>query len=159
QVVALTVREHLHRTAGLQADAGRCASLKYVELLDICDFNANDWRIEMRVITNVEPLALYVPTVPLMVGVLSDFYVGARVGKDLTGVEMLGCARCADLAKAELSANGLFALLPLEELQPFEALPEQLHKTRAFDASQEHAFKVWQARADRIMRAVSEVLA
>ena len=94
-----------------------------------------------------------------MVGVLSDFYVGARVEKDLTGVEILGCARCADLAKAELSANGLFAMLPLEELQPFETLPEQLQKARAFDPSQEHAFEVWQARADRIMRAVSEVLA
>jgi hypothetical protein len=158
QVVALAVREHLHRTAGLQADTGRCASLKYIELLDICDFNANDWRVEMRVITHVECLALYVPTMPLMVGVLSDFYVGARVEKDLTGAEMLGYARCPDLAEAELSANGLFALLPLEELQPFEALPEQLQKTRAFDARQEHAFEVWQARADRIMRAVSEVL-
>ena len=72
---------------------------------------------------------------------------------------MLGCARSADLAEAELSANGLFAILPLEELQPFEALPEQLKKARAFDASQEHAFEVSQARADRIMRAVSEVLA
>ena len=51
QVVALAVREYLHRTAGLQTDAGRSASLKYVELLDICDFNANDWRVEMRVVT------------------------------------------------------------------------------------------------------------
>jgi hypothetical protein len=94
-----------------------------------------------------------------MVGVLSDFYVSAWVEKDLTGAEMLGYARCADFAEAELSANGLFAMLPLEELQPFETLPEQLQKARAFDTSQEHAFEVWQARADRIMRAVSEVLA
>src|SRR5215470_3979209 len=159
QVVALAVREYLHRTAGLHTGAGRSAALRYVELLDICDFNINDWRVEMRVVTNVERLALYVPTVPLMVGVLSDFYVGARVEKDLTGAEILGCACCADLAEAELSANGLFAMLPLEELQPFETLPEQLQKARRFDASQAHAFEVWQARADRIMRAVSEVLA
>src|SRR2546426_982425 len=139
QVVALAVREYLHRTAGLSTDAGRSAALKYVELLDICDFNANDWQVELRVVTNVERLALYVPTVPLMVGVLADFYVSARVEKDLTGAEMLGCARSADLAEAELSANGLFAMLPLEELQPFETLPEQLQKTRAFDPSQAHA--------------------
>src|SRR5882762_4001365 len=159
QVVALAVREYLHWTARLPTDTGRSASLKYVELLDICDFKVNDWRVEMRAVTNVERLALYVPTLPLMVGVLSDFYVSARVEKDLTGAEMLGCARGADLAEAELSANGLFAMLPLEELQPFEALPEQLKKARAFDASQEHAFEVWQARADRIVRAVSAVLA
>src|SRR5207237_1576874 len=159
QVVALAVREYLHRTAGLQTDAGRSASLKYVELLDICDFNARNWRVEMRVVTHVERLALYVPTVPLMVGVLADFYVGARVEKDLTGAELMGYARCTDLAEAELSANGLFAILPLEELQPFEALPAQLKKSHAFDASQEHAFEAWQARADRIMRGVSEVLA
>ena len=110
QVVALAVREYLHRTAGLHTDASRSASLKYVELLDICDFNVNGWRVEMRAVTNVERLALYVPTVPLMVGVLSDFYVSARVEKDLTGAEMLGCARYADLAEAELSTNGLFEI-------------------------------------------------
>src|SRR5215813_5010819 len=148
QVVTLAVREYLYRTAGLQTGAGRSTVLKYVELLDICDFNANDWRVEMRVVTDVERLALYVPTVPLMVGALSDFYVGARVEKDLTGAEMLGCARSADLAEAELSANGLFAMLPLEELQPFETLPEQLQRARAFDPSQEYVFEVWQARAD-----------
>jgi hypothetical protein len=113
----------------------------------------------MRVVTNVERLVLYVPTVPLMVGVLSDFYVNARVEKDLTGAEVLGRACCADLAAAELSANGLFATLPLEELQPFEVLPEQLQQARPFDARQEHAFEAWQARADRIVRGVSEVLA
>src|SRR4029434_5064773 len=78
QVVTLAVREYLHRTAGLQTGAGRAAVLKYVELLDICDFNTNDWRVEMRVVTNVEPLALYVPTVPLMVGRSKE----RRVGKE-----------------------------------------------------------------------------
>ena len=79
QAVALAVREYLHRTTDLQTDTGCSASLKYIELLDICDFNASDWRVEMRIVTHVERLALYVPTVPLMVGVLSDFYVGAQV--------------------------------------------------------------------------------
>src|SRR5215510_11707022 len=147
QVVALAVREYLHRTAGIQTGAGRSAALKYAELLDICDFNASDWRVEMRVVTHVERLALYVPTVPLMVGVLADFYVGAQVEKDLTGVEILGYARCADLDAAELSANGLFAILPLEELQPFEVLSAQLQKARAVDAGQDHVFEVWQGRA------------
>jgi hypothetical protein len=41
-VVALAVREYLQRTTGLHTDAGRSASLRYVELLDICDFNASD---------------------------------------------------------------------------------------------------------------------
>src|SRR5919197_1597617 len=81
QVVMLAVREYLHRTAGLQTGAGRSAVLRYIELLDICDFNTNGWRVEMRVVTDVERLALYVPTMPLMVGVLSDFYIGARVEK------------------------------------------------------------------------------
>src|SRR4051794_11904971 len=116
QVVMLAVIEYLHRTVELRTDAGCSASLQYVELLDICDFNASNWRVEMRVVTHVERLALYVPTVPLMVGVLADFYVGARVEKDLTSAEILGYARGADLAEAELSANGLFAILPLEEL-------------------------------------------
>jgi hypothetical protein len=159
QIVALAAREYLHRIEGLQTGAGRSAALKYVELLDICDFNVNNWRVEMRVVTNVEQLALYVPTVPLMVGVLADVYVSARIDKDLTGAEMLGWARCADLAAAELSANGLFATLPPEELQPFEVLPEQLQQARPFDVRQEHAFEAWQTRADRIVRGVSEVLA
>jgi hypothetical protein len=33
QVVALAVREYLHRTGGLQTGAGRAAALRYVELL------------------------------------------------------------------------------------------------------------------------------
>ena len=56
QVVALAVREYLHRTAGIQTGSGRSATLKYVELLDICDFNASDWRVEMRVVTHVEQI-------------------------------------------------------------------------------------------------------
>jgi hypothetical protein len=150
QAVALAVREYLHQTAGLQTGAGRSATLKYVELLDICDFNVNDWRVEMRAVTHVEPWSLYIPAVPLMVGVLPDFYIGARVEQALTGAEMLGWAHAADLAEAELSANGLFAMLPLQELQSFETLPEQLQKTRTFDPSQTHAFEVWQTRADRM---------
>jgi hypothetical protein len=158
QAVALAVSEHLQRTAGLHTDAGRSASLRYAELLDICDYQANGWRVEMRSVTHVERQALYVPTMPLMVGVLADFYVGVQVDKDLIGAEMLGWARGADLAGAELSPNGLFASLPLEELQPFAVLPEQLRQARPLDARQEHAFEAWQARAERIMRGVREVL-
>src|SRR2546430_17273747 len=88
QVVTLAVREYLHRTAGLHTDAGRSASLKYVELLDICDFNASNWRGEMRVVTHVERLAPFLPTVPLMVGGPADFFVGARGEKGLHGARV-----------------------------------------------------------------------
>src|SRR5262245_19625750 len=76
QGVALTVREHLRRTTGLHTRAGRSASLQYVDLLDVCDFTANHWRVEVRTITHTDQLALYVPTVPLIVRVLARIYAG-----------------------------------------------------------------------------------
>jgi hypothetical protein len=58
-VAALAVREYLHRTAGTKTTLA-ALPLKYVELLDIST-STGDWRVEMRVVTHVERLALYVP--------------------------------------------------------------------------------------------------
>ena len=156
---ALALREGLERRFNLTTADGRSSQLNYVELLDICDFLAGNWRIETRAMMAVEREALYMPTMPLMVGVLSDFYVCAQVDKDLVGVEVLGFARRADLAEADLSANGLFAILPLEELQSFDLLPAALKETRDFDSTQTRMFEEWQERAERIIRGFNEVLA
>src|SRR2546430_7973253 len=68
---ALALREHLHGTAPHKTEDGRSSLLKYVELLDICDFRVGNRQIEVRAMTTVERMALYVPTMPMMVGVLS----------------------------------------------------------------------------------------
>src|SRR5215216_3848598 len=90
QSVALAVRSYLEETASFNTEDGRSAGLKFLELLDVCDFKVNDWLLEVRVVTNVKEPALYVPTMPLMVGVLSDFYLCAQVDINLTGVEIIG---------------------------------------------------------------------
>ena len=93
-----------------------------------------------------------------MVGLLADFYLGAEIDRDLAEVTILGFANRADLAAADLSANGLFALLPAEELRPFDQLPELLRGDRVGDQAELRLFDEWQARAERIVKGVSEVL-
>src|SRR5215471_20272681 len=58
-----------------------------------------------------------------------------------------------------ISASALSTAVELARQCSTTTVRERLQKARAFDTSQEYAFEVWQARADRIMRAVSEVLA
>src|SRR5687768_17105565 len=65
QTAALAFRQHLNKH-GLHAHDGRSASPQFVDLLDICDFTANNWSIEVRTVTTVEKPGLYVPTMPLM---------------------------------------------------------------------------------------------
>ncbi|HEV7858772.1 MAG TPA: DUF1822 family protein [Pyrinomonadaceae bacterium] len=158
QSVALAIRSHLEAAAALNTNNGRSAGQKFLELLDVCDFKVNDWQLEVRVITNVKEIALYVPTMPLMVGVLSDFYLCAQVDTDLTSVEVIGYAPRGALAGADLSANGLLALLPPDELESFETLPEALKRQREIDANEIHLFDEWQTRADRIVRGLSHLL-
>jgi superfamily II DNA or RNA helicase len=158
QTVALAVRSYLEETASLNTEEGRSSGLKFLELLDVCDFKVNDWQLEVRVLTNVKEPALYVPTMPLMVGVLSDFYLCAQVDTNLTGVEIVGYAPRGALAQADLSANGLMAVLPADELEPFEILPEALRARREMDPDEIRLFDEWQARADRIVRGLSHLL-
>ena len=83
QSVALAIRAHLESTAPLETDDGRSTSPRFVDLLDISDFTAGRRYVEVRSVAGAQQPALYVPTMPLMVGVLSDFYVAAQVDPDL----------------------------------------------------------------------------
>src|SRR6266536_612857 len=158
QSVALAMRDYVGRAFHLPTEDGRSNSLRFVELLDICDFQANGWFIDVRINTSLEEDVIHVPTTPLMVGVLSDFYVCARVSPTLTSAEILGYASREDLAEADLTENGLFASLPIEELRTFETLPQQLKQDRPFDPEQLRAFERWQERADLIIKGVSNYL-
>ncbi len=159
QTAAWAVRDYLSRELNLVISDGRSAQPKFIELLDVCDFAAGLWLVEMRAALASEQAVLNVPTMPLMVGVLSDFYLCAEVDRNLTGVALAGITRRSDLAGAELSPNGLFALLPAEELLPIERLPELLREARPVDEARLRLFDEWQARAARIIKGVSEVLA
>src|SRR5262245_49756266 len=82
QSAALALRDHLRGSFGIETIDGRSGATRFVELLDLCDFGAGNWRIELRAMMTVERQALYVPTMPLMVGVLSDFYVCSQIDKE-----------------------------------------------------------------------------
>lgn len=159
QAVALALRDHIEQAFQVTTEAGRSGESKYVDLLDVCDFKVNNWRVEVRTLTKVKELALYVPTTPLMVGILSDFYLCAQVDPSLTRAEVLGYAARQDLSEADLSANGLFAILPVEELRPFESLVEVVKERQDFSRDELRVFDQWQARADRIVRGLQDVLA
>jgi len=159
QAAALALRDFLNREFKCATANGRSSELKFVELLDVCDFSAGDWRVEMRAALATEQRMLRAPTMPLMVGLMADFYLGAEIDRDLADVTILGFANRADLAAADLSANGLFAMLPAEDLRPFDQLPELLKEDRAVDQAELRLFDEWQARAGRIIKGVSEVLA
>src|SRR5262245_57283782 len=112
----------------------------------------------MRVALATEQSALRAPAMPLMVGLLADFYLGAEIDRDLAEVTILGFAIRSDLAAADLSANGLFTLLPVEDLRPFDQLPELVRGDRPGDQAELRLYDEWQARAERIIKGVSEVL-
>lgn len=158
RAVALSLREYLRAMLGIESAEGRSGLLKYVELLDVCDFKVGEWSIEVRPTTNIGRAALYVPTVPLMVGVISDFYVAAQVDFSLSHTQILGYATRSELSEAELTANGLFALLSHDQLRPFETLPDELKRDSNFNTNSLRVFDEWRARAERIMRGVQDVL-
>lgn len=158
QAAALTVREYLSESAGLKTGDGRYCSTKYVDLLDVCDFRVGNWYVEVRAVTVVDRIALFVPAMPLMVGLLSDFYVCARMDESLGSIDIFGYAARADLAKADLSANRLFAILPLERLRPSKLLAAALKEERAVDSGQSGMFEEWQIRIDRVVTGLRERL-
>src|SRR5882672_10384178 len=92
QAVTLAIRDLIEVKTQLATEPGRSAESKYVDLLDICDFKINNWHLEVRVITKVTELALYVPTMPLMVGILSNCYLCVQVDQTLSQAEILGYA-------------------------------------------------------------------
>jgi SNF2 family DNA or RNA helicase len=157
--VALGLRKHLLDSYGLRSDDGRSGSPDFAELLDVCDFECGGRRVEVRAITDTDRPPLYVPTMPLMVGVVSDVYVCAKVGTDLKAASLYGYARSEDLAAAELSGNGLMALVSVDDLRPVEDLAGELSGAYHSDPQRSKLFEQWQLRAERIMRLVHDVLA
>jgi SNF2 family DNA or RNA helicase len=158
QAVALSIRDYLERNPKLVTQPGRSAESKYSDLLDICDFKVSNSYLEIRVIANVKEPALYVPTMPLMVGLLSDFYVCVQVDQTLTKAEILGYATREDLAQADLSGNALFAILPVDELRAFESLIEMLLQQTLPNVEDLPVYDEWQARAERVVRALQNAL-
>lgn len=167
QAVSAAVQESFKQVTNLEIRHGRSSSLKYLEILDICDFKIEDWYFEIRTITtNVEQPALYVPTMPLMVGVFSDFYLCVQVEPSLTKATIFGYATLADLAEADLTANGLFATLPVEELKPFSDLLSNFSDTSkdvmpAIKANQSElteVFEQWQQRAEYVIEKLNGFL-
>ena len=158
RAVSLAVMNYLEREFALKNEDGRSANLKFVELLDLADFRIGGRYVEVRAITQRVDPALYVPTMPVMVGLLADYYLAARVANSFNEAELFGFAGRAEMAEAELSANGLFAILPLELLRPLSELPDALKEPSHLDPQQKRMFDDWQARADRILVKAGEML-
>ena len=49
QAAALAARDYLSHDFKCATSDGRSSELKFVELLDVCDFMVGAWRVEMRV--------------------------------------------------------------------------------------------------------------
>ncbi|MGH9769797.1 MAG: DUF1822 family protein, partial [Blastocatellia bacterium] len=158
RAVSLAVRNYLEREFALKSEEGRSANLKFVELLDLADFRIGGRYVEVRAITQRVDPALYVPTMPVMVGLLADYYLAARVANSFNEAELFGFAGRAEMAEAELSPNGLFAILPIELLRPLSELPDALKEPSHLDPRQKSMFEEWQARADRILVKAGEML-
>lgn len=157
RAVSLALKGNL-QTAGIYPERGRADDLKYVELLDTNDFKANGFTVDVRVVSANQEPALYVPTMPLMVGLIADFYVIAQVDARLTEARFFGFAERSQLAEAELSANGLIAVLPVEDLQPIESLPAALSERRAVNDDRLRVYEEWRARAERIIAGVRSLI-
>lgn len=158
QTVALALREKLRRDWALETEDGRSAVVAFVELLDLCDFRIGGRVVEVRVMTVSPSSALYVPTMPLMVGVPADYYICASVDDGLNRAGVFGFAHRADLAEAELTANGLFAVLELDQLRPFGDLARSIADDPAPSPAQVEFYEEWRIRAERIVGCMGEVL-
>jgi hypothetical protein len=157
RAVGLALADWLEQS-GVPTSDGRASELKYLDLLDICDFNVGGWTIEVRAQTHTEEPALYVPTMPLIVGVLSDYYVCAQVDTSLAYFDVLGFATRAELSEAELSNNGLFLLQPIDDLHPLSELKNRLSAPRPVDPDRDRLYTEWRDRAERVMRGLGGLL-
>lgn len=126
--VTLAIREHLGEYYGVGTGEGRSALAEFAEFLDLADFMAGRWRVEVRLVSETGPQQLLVPTVPIMVGAISDIYLVASVDRQISQSRLLSFALQSDLARAELSANGLFASLGRADLRSPAGLAELLHQ-------------------------------
>jgi SNF2 family DNA or RNA helicase len=157
QIALQAVRSYL-TGRGVTTCDGRSASPQFLDLLDICDTTTNDWSIEIRTVTQVTEPGLYVPTMPLMVGVLSDFYISAQAPKNLRTITALGWVSQEALGKADLTPNGLFATLPPEDLRSMDDLADILVMQKRSDPGIQRSFGEWQERACRIIQGLNDLL-
>ncbi len=158
QAVRFAVQEHLQRAVNLTAEPGRSSDAKYVELLDICDFRCRDWSVEVRALTRARETALYVPTMPLMVGVFSDFYILAVVNAELTEASVFGYATREMLGDATLTENRMFAIIAASELKPFTEFAEELRRARNKTDEENGQSADWENRAERIIKGLNSIL-
>ena len=147
----LAIREYLEDYYGLQTSDGRAVRPEFVELLDLADFEAGDWRVEVRLLSDRDDQRVQVPTMPLLVGATADIYLAISIDRRLSRVELVGFTRQSDLATAELSANGLFAILPRTSLHPAMSLVELLAGPRPIDDWRIDFTETWQQDALRIV--------
>ncbi|NDD65512.1 MAG: hypothetical protein EBZ36_16285, partial [Acidobacteria bacterium] len=101
---------------------------------------------------------LIIPTMPLMVGVLADFYLGVTVDRQLTRLSMLGFVGQSDLARAELSRNGLYLRVGPGQLSPFSLLPDFLRLPRPLNAEYLAFVEAWQERATALVEQLRGVI-
>jgi|GEM_PF-110977 len=153
------VRDFFETSFGISTQNGRSVDDKYSELLDVNDFFVGGWSLEVRVLTNVEDIALYVPTLPLIVGYVSDFYVCVKTDSALSTVEILGFTHADRLGEADLSSNGLMAIMQLDDLQPWEQLKQYVESAKPDDLQQLALFNEWQTRARKLSENVEQILA
>lgn len=158
RVVASTVRG-LIEDAGLRTADGRLMRPGVAELLDIADFEAGPWRVEVRVVAEsvsavhvgkekeALKVGLLVPTVPLMVGAFADFYLAVTVDRQLSRLATLGFVGLSDLGRARLNSDGLFLEMEREELTPFSLLPAFLRLPRSLNEDHLELMESWQLRA------------
>lgn len=158
RVASLTIRDAIESEFGIATSEGRSDDLRFIELLDVNDFRCDEKTVEVRVTTVVEEDGLYVPTLPLVVGFVSNIYIAAKTNANLSGIEVLGFVRTTELEEASLSKNGLMAFLPLDELLPWSMLPESLLVPATRNDEEKRAYAEWQARASKITRSLQHVL-
>lgn len=158
QAVSLTFRDHLEKDHGLECFDGRAEKSDYSDLLDVNDFAVNGWSVEVRTATDSDERAIYIPTIPMIVGFLSDYYVAAIVDRHLTIVEILGFANRKLVADADLAPNGLMAILPEDELLSIEEFVSLIHASHTQDAESIRLFEEWTTRAGRLSRKLEQIL-
>ena len=158
QAISLTFRDHLQTEYGVECFDGRAEKTDYSDLLDVNDFSVNGWAVEVRTATETDERAIYIPTIPMIVGFLSDLYVAAIVDRHLTTVDILGFADRKLVADADLAPNGLMAILPDNELLSMEEFVETIRSSHESDGNNIRLFEEWTTRAERLSRKLEQIL-
>lgn len=152
------VRDFFQQTFGVATNKDQSTEIKFAELLDVNAFTSNDWSLDVRVLMNVDEPAVYVPTLPLIVGSVSDFYIFVKAESTLSAVEILGFISSDQLGEADLSPNGLMAIFPLDDLRPWNQLKACVQVAKRREREETLLFEEWHARAGNLSATVEQVL-